>query len=494
MKLKKILSLILLTILLLMPLGETALAASKANPASSISSYDKNYPENLVDTNLYAEAAILIDGKTGRVLYQKNKDKEMFPASITKIMTALLALENCSLSDVTSCTLNSTRSEASWIPVRYKEQYTVEQLLYALMMKSANDAAIVLAEEVAGSVESFAQMMNAKAVRLGCENTNFVTPNGLPNNDHHTTAHDMARIAMEAMKNSTFRKIITTTSYTLPKTALRDTEVPIKNGDLFLFSSGDKDFSYEYGIGMKTGYTNAAQHTFVGAAEKDGMLLISVVLGSTKDGKWLDTHKLMNYGFATNEPLDIISVYEDSPYKVLVMGAADGDTKDGFIPLDIHPDDRALLEGYFDTKENIRNLRSNIKNYITYSSNPNINAPVKANDVLATLTFQAPFMPDPIDVRLVAISDVALKAVQTMQPSMTASPGSSVAPAGLNFPTAPTTDTKKKLLGFLLLIPAAIIILVIMVIVFSSFAKAKKKRRRKKRAMSYTNTRPPEYR
>ena len=492
MKLKKVIAIILFAMLMLMPLGETALAVSKAKPATSISSYDKNFPERLSDSNLYAETAILIDGKTGRVLYAKDKDKEMYPASITKIMTALLTLENCSLGDVTECTLNSTRSEASWIPVRYKEQYTVEQLLYAMMMKSANDAAIVLAEEVAGTVDSFAQMMNAKAVRLGCENTSFVTPNGLPHDNHYTSAHDMARIAMEAMKNPTFRKIITTTSYTLPKTALRDTEVPIKNTNAFLFSSGDKNFAYEYGIGIKTGYTNAAQHSFVGAAEKDGMLLISVVLGTTKEGKWLDTQKLMDYGFATNEPLDIISYYENSPHTVLVMGAVDSETKNGFIPLDIHPEDRDLLKGYFDTKENVRNLKTNIKNYITIVSNPNINAPVKANDQLATLTFQAPFMPDPVNVRLVAISDITMKAVQTMQPTITA--GTSEIPAGLNFSTTPTSSNKKKLLGFLLLIPAAIIVLIVMAIVFSSFSRAKKRKRRQQQRARKYNSHPPEYR
>ncbi|MGI5899176.1 MAG: D-alanyl-D-alanine carboxypeptidase family protein [Christensenellales bacterium] len=481
MNFKRYISLMLIIILAFVPLAHSQ-AASRANPESSISSYDKNFPEHLSESNLYAQAAVLIDGKTGRVLFSKDMDKKMYPASTTKIMTALLALENTSLGSLTTCSLNSTRSEASWIPVKYKEQYTIEQLLHALMLKSANDAAIVLAEEVAGSVETFAQMMNAKAVRLGAENTNFVNPNGLPDTNHYSTARDLSLIAMEAMKNSTFRKIITTLSYTLPANDLRDTDVTVKNNNAFLFSSGDSSFSYEYGVGIKTGYTNAAQHCFVGAAEKDGMLLISVVLGSTKDGKWMDTQKLMDYGFATSQPLDVISMYEDNPHKVLVLGAADGDTKDGFISLDIHPDDKALLEGYFDTEENIRSIKNNLKEYITITSKPEINAPLRANDELATLTFQAPFMPDPVSVRLVAISDVAMKAVLTQQPIST--PDATSVSSALNFNTAPTTSNKKKLLGFLLLIPAAIIVLIVMVIIISSLGKNKKKSRKKVRNYS----------
>ncbi len=484
-KLSRLLLFIIMGVMLFLPLGESALAVPNSKPRTSISSYDPARPKELTADNLYGESAILIDAKTGRILFEKDIHKQLYPASITKVLTAVLTLENMRLGDKTTVSLASTQSEASWIPVRYKEQYTIEQLLHAMMMKSANDAALVLAEAVAGSVSAFAGMMNAKAERLGCLDSNFVTPNGLPNSDHYSTAYDMALIAREAIKNETFRKIITTQKYTLPATEQRDHDVTIENTNRFLYNSGD-DFSYEYGIGMKTGYTNAAQHSFIGAAEKNGMLLLCVIMGTTQDGKWLDATKLMEYGFSMYSVVDVAALYEQNPHEVLILGGAEGQTDDGFIELGIKPEDRAKLEGFIDSNESVGSLKANIRNYITYSdrSATGTNAPVAAGDVLATMTFKAPFMDEAVSVELVAKSDVAAKAIATQQPVQT--PAATGASA-LTFAPKPDTPTKTYLVGLLLLIPAGIMAIIAVMMIAASIRRSKKQRQRLANMRRYTD-------
>ena len=166
-------------------------------------------------------AAILIEKNTGKVLFEKNSNKIMYPASTTKVMTAILVLENCKLSEtaiVSPTALNTIPNGYVTANIQIGEELTIKDLLYALMVKSANDAAVVLAEHVSGSVENFSILMNKKAKELGCTNTNFVNPNGIHNENHISTAQDLATITKYCMQNEIFRKIVTTTSYTLPAT------------------------------------------------------------------------------------------------------------------------------------------------------------------------------------------------------------------------------------------------------------------------------------
>ena len=177
--------------------------------------------------SVYSPACILIDADSGKILYSKNANTKMYPASTTKIMTAILTLENCKLDDVAIASHNAVYS----IPYGYSvatiqegEELTIEQLLNVLLIPSANDAAVVLAEHIAGSVEAFSDMMNSKVVELGCKNTHFVNPNGIHDEEHYSTAYDLALIGKYAMQFDTFRTIVQKTSYSLPKTNKYDKE------------------------------------------------------------------------------------------------------------------------------------------------------------------------------------------------------------------------------------------------------------------------------
>ncbi len=263
--------------------------------------------DNNLDIN--AESAILIDGDTGKVLYEKAAYEKREPASTTKIMTAMLTLEHCKLDDVATVTseaITSVPSGYSSDLLKMGEELTIKDLLYALLLPSSNEAANVLAIHVAGSIDSFASMMNTKAVELGCKNTHFLNPNGVHDEDHYTTAYDLAIMAREAMKNDTFKQIVSTASYTLPSTNkyTRIDRNLITTNDLIKKQS--KNY-YEYAIGIKTGSTTPAKNCLVASATKDGKNLISVVLKADKDSdRYNDTKTLFNYGFDNFSKKDIV--------------------------------------------------------------------------------------------------------------------------------------------------------------------------------------------
>ena len=235
-----------------------------------------------------AKAAVVIEAETGRVLYEKNADEVLPMASTTKIMTALVVLENAELDDMVEIDERMAGIEGSSMNLDAGEELTVEQLLYGLMLRSGNDAAVALAIHTAGSVEGFAEKMNARAAEMRLVHTHFVNPHGLPAEGHETTARELARIAAEAWKHEEFRRIVGTKSITVPwKGRDYDRAMKNKNKLLTLLPGGN---------GIKTGYTKAAGRCLVGGAERDGMQLITVVLNAPD--MWNDTIKLMETEFA----------------------------------------------------------------------------------------------------------------------------------------------------------------------------------------------------
>ncbi len=252
------------------------------------------------DPNVAAPAAILIDGKTGRVLHEKNADQQMYPASTTKIMTCILAIEKGSLNDIVTIGKNPAaliERGSSQIYLIPGEQLTLEQLIYALMLSSANDAAIAIAEHISGSVESFSDLMNLKAKEVGTNNTNFVNPNGLHNDNHYTTARDLAKIAYYCMKNEIFRKIVSTYSYEIPANEKQEARPYIRNSNKLIWNSSSNSNYYESATGIKTGYTFKAKHCLTGGASSNDLDLITVVLGTEKPYLYTDTKALFEYGF-----------------------------------------------------------------------------------------------------------------------------------------------------------------------------------------------------
>ena len=286
---------------------------SNSVPERNVVEWDEENPQSLVASNLYAQSAILINSKTGDIIFSKNPDTPLFPASITKILTCLIVLEQCDdLYEMVVVDLPKLgHLEPTWIPLQNGEQMTVNDLLHGALIRSYNDAAAALAVHVGGSIQGFAELMNEKATMLGCTQSNFTLPHGLNSRVHYTTARDMAIIAKAAMQNETFRSIVSKTDYVIPPSNLRVGSLTIHNGNSMLPGSGSS-YSYEGCIGVKTGYTSDAQHTYVAAAERDSVELICVLLGtrgpetmsSRGASKWLDAQKLFEYGFAAGEMPD----------------------------------------------------------------------------------------------------------------------------------------------------------------------------------------------
>ncbi|MGN0713466.1 MAG: D-alanyl-D-alanine carboxypeptidase family protein [Anaerovoracaceae bacterium] len=240
-----------------------------------------------------AGAAILIDAEDGTVLYEKNADQKMYPASTTKIMTALVVLETLEelelgLDSEIIVPTEAQGVEGSSLYLRAGERVSVEELLYGLMLQSGNDSAVALAACVGGSVEHFVEQMNQRAKALGCRGTQFMNPNGLYDAEHYTTARDLAYIAREAMKREDFRTVVGTQKWGSEDDSART------------FVNKNKTvFQYEGGDGVKIGFTKASGRTLAASASRDGHRMIAVVLN---DGNWFqDAYALMDYGFAVLE-------------------------------------------------------------------------------------------------------------------------------------------------------------------------------------------------
>lgn len=243
------------------------------------------------------ESAILVDMVTGAVLYSKNADKVQYPASITKIMTSLLVAEHLNMKDKIvmsqSAAYGITISDSSSIYADTGEEFTTEQAMMAVMLQSANEMTLALAEETSGSVKKFVELMNLKAKQLGCTGTHFNNPNGLPDELHYTTASDMAKIARAAWYNPTFRKYTTTTYYEIPPTnKFAETRYLLNHHKMMKGNT----YAYEGVMGGKTGYTDAAGNTLVTYAKRGNMRLVSVVMKSI-NGAYADTAALLDYGF-----------------------------------------------------------------------------------------------------------------------------------------------------------------------------------------------------
>jgi len=249
-----------------------------------------------------AQGAVLMDFKTGRVLWGKEENKPLAMASTTKIMTAIIAIESGKINDTVTVSKKASLTPPVKMYLSEGEEIKLKNLLYALMMQSSNDAAVAIAEYVGGNVENFCNTMTEKAAQIGAKDTIFRTPNGLDLGQHHSTAYDMAVIARYALKNKEFVQIINT----------KEIEFKSSKCQYNIINKNRLLNEFEGAIGVKTGYTGKAGHCFVGAATRDNMTLISVVLASGwgnagREQKWIDTKKVLNYGFENFKYKNIIN-------------------------------------------------------------------------------------------------------------------------------------------------------------------------------------------
>lgn len=264
-----------------------------------------------------AESGILIDAASGDVLFEKNAHKPMYPASTTKVMTAILTLENANLSDKVTIDKETPFTYGSRIYVKEGEEFTVEQLLNSVLIQSANDSAVALAKHISGSVEEFSKLMNKRAKELGALNTNFTNPHGLPDKEHITTAYDLSMIGKYAMTIPELREIVKTVKYQIPITEKTDEIRYLRNRNRLLWGVGPRnkmeydgkliDIKYDLVDGIKTGYTSEAQQCLVSTAYKDNRRVISVVLKAIKTNVYSDTKKLIDYGFDNFKVISLVN-------------------------------------------------------------------------------------------------------------------------------------------------------------------------------------------
>lgn len=351
--------------------------------------YDPLYPEKLETGHLNAVSAILVEGESGEVIYEKNPDATMYPASTTKIMTVWLALtmtdDYTQKITVSENAVNIAEDESS-AKLRAGEEVRLIDLMYAAMLVSGNDAATAIAEGLCGTVENFAAYMNQAALALGCTGTHFVNANGLHNENHYTTARDIARIARVAMQNATFREIVGATSYTLPKDNIYRAR-ELVTGNRFLLPSEAKCY-YPYATGLKSGTTTAAGRCFVGSATKDGVSLISVVLGATTDtDRYTDSIRLMDYGFSQYVSTSIAEIYAMNPRVVDVLGFSLDDPEVGRLKLNLRKVDENVRDQIVTTQTQVDYWVKNISDLTVTEFTREFRAPIEEGEVMGTLTF-----------------------------------------------------------------------------------------------------------
>ncbi|SHJ51377.1 D-alanyl-D-alanine carboxypeptidase family protein [Tepidibacter formicigenes] len=270
--------------------------------------------------SIASESGILIDYNTGKILYGKNIHKKMYPASTTKVITALLTLENGNLDDKITIDYDLGYIDGSSMYIKKGETFTVEELLKAMLIRSANDAAVVLANYISGSVDEFTKLMNKRVKELGGKNSHFNNPNGLPDENHYTSAYDLSLIAREAMKYDKFREIVKTPYIKFSPTEYYPYERFFRNTNRFLWGVGGRNtmeykgqivnIKYDLIDGIKTGYTNVARQCLISSGEKDGFRLISVVLKSEGKDVYRDSRTLLDYGFENYSLKKIVSKKE----------------------------------------------------------------------------------------------------------------------------------------------------------------------------------------
>lgn len=333
-----------------------------------------------------AQYALLMEAETGEVLYEKSGYETAFPASTTKIMTCILALELGDLDDVV--TVGDVTDRGSCMGIRRGEELTLRELLYGLMLISGNDAAEAIAEHLAGSMSDFAKIMNDKAAELGMKDTHFVNANGLHKEEHYTTAYDFALLTRYAMQNSDFRAIVKRGSYTIDGTNRRSAGYKLENSNKLVYTkeNADKSFEYRYATGVKTGDTDYAGKCLVAAATKDGVTLIAVMFKETDgDRRFTTAAHLFDWGFDQFVTYDAQSLGLANTTQVDVSNCSFEDEFNGKLTLSIDLTGKKLA-GTRDKLELIKNDIANVSLEVTPVKEA-ISAPVQQGDLIAKVSY-----------------------------------------------------------------------------------------------------------
>ena len=353
--------------------------------------WDKTHPELLDEDMIVAKSAILIEASTGEVLFEKNADEILYPASTTKILTAYIALQMSDLeNDVVTVSQNAidlVPPTYSTVPLSAGEEVPMEDLIAAMLVMSGNEAANAVAEYLSGSIDAFADLMNETAQMLGCSaDTHFVNPSGVHDVNHYTTARDLAIIAQVAMQDSRFRQMVSSATYQMPDTNKRPARTLVGGTSIL---KPDDNYYYADATGIKTGFTNAAGYCFVGSAERGNIELISVVLYTSRSGRWTDTKKLFEYGFTQIASISPESLYAEDPRVIDISGFSLDDAQHGELTLGIRAVDETRDMTIIGNQEKIDLLRENFNQVSVIQWTREFRAPINIGDVMGILTFYA---------------------------------------------------------------------------------------------------------
>lgn len=328
-------------------------------------------------SDITAPNLLLAEADTGKIIYEKDADERIYPASITKLMTAILVVENCKLDETVTVSENAVMSVPSGYVnanLQIGEELTVEDLLYVMLIPSANDAANALAEHVGGTIESFATMMNTRAKELGCTASNFTNPSGLHEEEHYTTCKDIYLISKEAISKEYIKKIVGTTKHTLPETNKYVGTSRIFTTTNYMKLKSLSKYYYDYCIGGKTGYTGEAKNCVVEFAKKDGIELVAIVMGESakvKGKKFLDAKEMFEYVFKNYESKQ--TAEKNEKYETIKINNGTKETK----MLDVlYKDSVSVLKKKDDNTE--------IEKDIEYS---NLRAPIQKGDIVGRITY-----------------------------------------------------------------------------------------------------------
>jgi len=368
--------------------------------------YDPEHPELLDEDQLYAKSAILINAKTGEVIFEKDADAIMYPASTTKIMTILLGIMMGNMDQevyLSESAMYGIQDGDAVMDLDIGESIRFEDLLYGTFVRSANEGANLIAETVSGSVSAFADVMNEAAAMYGCTSTHFVNPNGLHDDAHVSTVRDMAKIAQAAMQNEKFRDIAKTYTYSLPQSNLHRARVLTHSSRRFFNPSlEENEYYYEYANGIKTGFHSRAGYCFVGSAEKDGIELISVVFYTSENGRWTDTKKLMEYGFSQFVSMTPMELYLENPITVETSGFALDDSGYGRLELGIRARTGARAVYIVATKDEMESMARNLRQTALIEYTRDFAAPIEQGEVMGSFTYYPTDGGSPVSYDLVA--------------------------------------------------------------------------------------------
>ena len=407
----------MLLILVLLFYAGSAFSESEEIPQPTLSPdadpYDADHPEDLSENQLYALSAILMTQKTGDIIFEKDAYTLRYPASTTKILTVLLGImmvDDLQQTVEVSETAMNIPADSSTMNLHAGEQIRYIDVLYGTMMLSGNDGANVIAETVSGSIPAFVNLMNETAVLFGCENTHFVNAHGYHDDNHYTTAYDMALITREAMKNETFRQIAGTVTYAIPKTNVQRARTITTKSEYMLQGSEEKPNKYYYpdATGVKTGSHSHSGYCFVGSASRKGVDLISVVYYTGKRARWADTIKLMEYGFSQYVSVTPIELYQMNPVTIETSGYSTSDSNRGRVQLTARARQGTVSPTIIATRSEIDQMVSNIQSTLLIQYVRDFVAPFTAGEVVGTLTY-FPESGDPVEYDLVASRSIAAR-------------------------------------------------------------------------------------